>query len=108
MQPRARRFPKAMSKAVTQSSASMRLETAHNPSRVEVQQGGEIDEAGTNTDVGQIRNPHLINGAHLAVLKQVRIDPQGMPRICRTDEPAPAERPQAELFHDPSNAFLIH
>src|SRR6266496_3118503 len=79
-----------------------------DPARIEIQQGGQVNEAGTNPNVSEIRDPDFVNGSDLATLNQIRINRQCMGRIGSPHEGPPRDWPQTELFHHPSNPFLIH
>lgn len=78
-----------------------------NFSGVEIQNRSQINEGGSNPDVGNIPDPHGVDRANLAFLKQIRMDRQGVTRVGGSNERAPGNRPQTELFHDAPNAFTI-
>ena len=80
---------------------------ADNFARIEIQNRSQINKAGTNPDVSNIRDAHLIHCAYLPLPKQVRIDRQGVIGIGGSNKRAPGNRPQTELFHDATDAFSI-
>jgi hypothetical protein len=88
----------------------MRLEmaAADDSTRKKVENRGQVNEAGSNPDVGDIGDPDLVDSAHLAVLDEVRIDRQRVAGIGRPHKRAPRDGLQSELFHHATDAFLVN
>ena len=109
MQPRAGRLSKAISKAVKQSSVSMRLEMApaDDLAGIEIQNRRQVNEAGTNPDIGDVGDPNFIHCPYLTVLDSIRMNRQTVVGIGGADKRAPSDWPQIVLFHDAANAFGV-
>lgn len=88
----------------------MRLEMAQptDSARIQIKNRSQVHEAGADPDVGDVRDPDLVDAAHLTVLDEIGIDRQSMAGIGGTHKRAPRDRLQSELLHHATHSLLIH
>jgi len=74
---------------------------------IQIQDRSKINEAGPDSDVGNIGNPHLIDRIDLPLFEKIPINRQVVIGIGGLGEPSPGNGPEIKLLHDPPDTFGI-
>jgi len=111
----------AFSASVASRASILRSEgVAHDPARPGVQERAivrhwsedngerEIDEAGRDGDIGDVRDPELVGPMNLEPLGDIRKDRTVMVAVGRDDIAPPPFRVQIVLGHDPAHFLRVH
>src|SRR5882762_9076654 len=101
----------ARRKASTARPASRLRDTApaDDAARKEVEDHGQVDEAGLGSEVGQVRDPDLVGGRSLEVSRDhIPRDGELVPRLRRAHETSSMSSTQTILTHQPSDALAPH
>jgi hypothetical protein len=94
-----------MCKAEAANSASK--SPSDDAARVSVQHDRQIYKLLTQSYVGDIGHPQLVDGSEFHAARQIRIDRQIMTRICSGDKRAAAHAQQVVFTHHPQYALVI-
>jgi hypothetical protein len=81
---------------------------ANDLTGIQIQDRRQIDEAGLDSDVGDIGNPDLIDLIDLPFLEKIPKDRQVVIGIGGFGKPTPSNGPEIKLLHDPPDTLGIH
>jgi len=74
---------------------------------IQIQDRSQINEAGLDSDVSNIGNPHLIDPIDLPFLEKIPKDRQVVTGIGGFGKPSPGNGPETKLLHDPPETLGI-